>query len=109
MDATSLTEFHGNMVAGLDKISKNLISCGVEPRIVALLVVSLSSVLLGQYGWPECSRVVFFKFRTSFSQILQARRMYGRTDLVELSMVIARPLLGCVVNIFKHGSFKVDT
>ena len=36
-DATIVTEPHGNLIAGLEKLSRNLMSCGMKPRIVAIL------------------------------------------------------------------------
>ena len=32
--ATSLSKFHGNLIAELERISGNLMSCGMKPRIV---------------------------------------------------------------------------
>ena len=46
--ATSLTELHGNLIAGLENNSRNLMSCGVKPRIALLFFVVFPKFGLSQ-------------------------------------------------------------
>ena len=68
-DATSLTELHGNLIAGFEMISRNsyLMSCGIKHRVVAVF---------------ENLFVFFPNF--GVSRTLRVTRIHEQPDLVEL-------------------------